>query len=222
MFYTCPFCWKVRGIVDHLGLDVDYISVNPMRSKKALEFTDGWTKVPVWTESDGEIVVDSTPILKHIDAKYNQGELCSTTDQERQDKWLEWVDGTLSKATIPLLYGGLGSALKTTFRVSKLEKFGFISKRVYAWMGFPVMWGIIARSRVKKDGRKPKQLWHDLLSEWVGSHEGKPFFGGEKPDIVDIAAFGYMRSVADYPQFSKISDHEAGMAWYNRMLATMN
>ena len=123
----------------------------------------------------------------------------------------------MSKATIPILYGSIGSALKTTVRISKIEKFGFFAKRLYAWAGFPVMWGIIARKRVKKDGRKPKQLWHDLLTEFTDAHEGKNFFGGDSPDLVDFSVFGYMRSISPFPQFSLLQDHETGMAWYQRM-----
>ena len=83
------------------------------------------------------------------------------------------------------------------------------------------MWGIIARSRVKKDGRKPKQLWHDLLTEFTDEFGGAPFFGGQEPDLVDLAAFGYMRSISPFPQFSQLEDHENGMGWYRRIEATL-
>tara|TARA_B100001778_G_scaffold77283_1_gene62292 strand:+ start:2796 stop:3461 length:666 start_codon:yes stop_codon:yes gene_type:complete len=217
MLYTCPFCWKVRGLIEHLKLDVDYIAVNGMRIKKDVSFAGDWGKVPVFTDENGGYHVDSTPLLKHIDATYNSGKLAALGDAERQAEWLEWSDTKMSKATIPILYGSIGSALKTTVRISKLEKFGFFAKRLYAWAGFPVMWGIIARKRVKKDGRKPKQLWHDLLTEFTNAHDGKDFFGGETPDLVDFSVFGYMRSVSPFPQFSLLEDHELGMAWYQRM-----
>ena len=202
MLYTCPFCWKVRGLIEHLKLDVDYIAVNGMRIKKDVSFAGDWGKVPVFTDENGGYHVDSTPLLKHIDATYNSGKLAALGDAERQAEWLEWSDTKMSKATIPILYGSIGSALKTTVRISKLEKFGFFAKRLYAWAGFPVMWGIIARKRVKKDGRKPKQLWHDLLTEFTNAHDGKDFFGGETPDLVDFSVFGYMRSVSPFKQFS--------------------
>ena len=217
MLYTCPFCWKVRGLIEHLKLDVDYIAVNGMRIKKDVSFAGDWGKVPVFTDENGGYHVDSTPLLKHIDATYNSGKLAALGDAERQAEWLEWSDTKMSKATIPILYGSIGSALKTTVRISKLEKFGFYAKRLYAWAGFPVMWGIIARKRVKKDGRKPKQLWHDLLTEFTNAHDGKDFFGGETPDLVDFSVFGYMRSVSPFPQFSLLEDHEMGMALYQRM-----
>ena len=220
MLYTCPFCWKVRGLLEHLDLEYEPIQVNPMKSKK-LPSAPEWKKVPVWVEGENEIFVDSTPIMKHIDKSFNDGKLWECDDVERRDKWMEWVDLHMSKATVPILYGSLLSALKTTTRVSKLENFGFFSKRLYAWAGFPIMWGIIAKKRVKKDGRTPKKLWHDLLTEFTDSFNGKPFFGGENPNLVDLAAFGYVRSISPYPQFSQISDHEAGMNWYKAIEKTL-
>ena len=221
MLYTCPFCWKVRGLLEHLDIPHERIQVNPMRTKKTLPSAPEWNKVPVWVDSNNDVHVDSTPIMKHIDTIHNGGKLWSSDDEERRDKWMDWVDLHMSKATIPILYGSLSSALKTTTRVSKLEKFGFFSKRLYAWAGFPVMWGIIAKKRVKKDGRTPKKLWHDLLSEFTNQFDGKTFFGGETPDLVDLAAFGYVRSISPYPQFSQIEDHEAGMNWYRAVESTL-
>lgn len=215
---TCPFSWKVRGLVEHLGLDVAEVQVNAMRTKKELSFTNGWNKVPVFTDEDGAVVVDSTPIMVYIDEKYNDSALTKSSGEERYDSMLTHVDEAWKRATIPILYGSLGAALSTTRRVSKLEKFGFISRRLYAWAGFPIMWGIIARKRVKKDGRTPKKLWHDLLTEYTESFDGKPFFGGQQPNLVDFAAFGYMRSISPFKQFKHLEEHEEGMKWYNLMV----
>jgi microsomal prostaglandin-E synthase 2 len=221
MLYTCPFCWKVRGVIEHIGLDVNYVSVNGMKIKKSVAFAGDWGKVPVFTDENGEHFVDSTPLMKHIDAAYNGGKMAAMGDADRQQKWLEWADANVSKATVPILYGTLGAALKTTTRISKLEKFGFFSKRLYAWAGFPIMWGIIARKRVKKDGRTPKQLWHDLLTQFTEENGSEPFFGGGAPDLVDFAMFGYMRSISPFPQFALLKDHQLGMEWYRRMEGTL-
>jgi hypothetical protein len=60
-----------------------------------------------------------------------------------------------------------------------------------------------------------------LLSEFITSFGGKQFFGGDSPDLVDLAAFGYVRSISPYPQFSQIVEHEIGMVWYRAVEATL-
>lgn len=219
LLYSCPFCWKVRGLIEYLKMDVELVPVNGLKIKKAVSFAGDWGKVPVFTDENGTHHVDSTPLLKLIDANYNEGKLSAISSAERNDKWMEWADTKVSKATVPILYGSLISAFRTTTRISKIEKFGFISKRLYAWAGFPIMWGIIAKKRVKKDGRTPKKLWHDLLTEFTDEHQGKDFFGGDGPNLVDFSVFGYMRSISPFPQFSLLEDHQTGIAWYNRMMA---
>ena len=51
---------------------------------------------------------------------------------------------------------------------------------------------------------------------------GKEFFGGDKPDIVDLAAFGIVRSISPIKQFKQIQSHELGMKWYNAINSTLN
>ena len=204
-------------MTDYLKMDVNQVQVNAMKTKKELAFAGDWGKVPVWTSSSGEVVVDSTPILKHIDKEHFDGKISARGDGEKNEQWLEWADTKLSKATVPILYGTLGSAFKTTIRVARLEKFGFISRRLYAWAGFPIMWGFIAKKRIKNDGRPPKKLWHDLLDEFTAEFEDSTFFAGDEPGIVDFAAYGYMKSISPFPQFAQLTDHAKGMKWYNSM-----
>ena len=168
--------------------------------------------------SDGEVVVDSTPIMKRIDEVYNNGNLWKMEDEVRRDKWMEWADTEMKDATIPILYGSIGSALSTTRSVAKHERFGFFTGRIYAWLGFPIMWGIIAKKRTKKTGMKPGELWHHLLDEWTEEIGENSFFGGNTPHIVDLAVFGYMQSIEMHSKaFRLIESHSKGMSWFNRM-----
>ena len=124
MLQSCPFCWKVRTLLEHLKIDFKEDQLNPLRRKKSLKFAGDWGKVPIWRDSENDFVIDSTPIMLYLDKKYNDSKL-SNDDLSRQEGWLRWVDEKLSKATIPILYGSIGSALSSTRTVSKLEKFGF-------------------------------------------------------------------------------------------------
>ena len=89
MLYTCPFCWKVRGLLEYLDIPHERIQVNPMRAMKTLPSAPAWKKVPVWVDSNKEVHVDSTPIMKHIDSVHNGGKLWSSDDEERRDKWMD-------------------------------------------------------------------------------------------------------------------------------------
>ncbi|MDP6856790.1 MAG: glutathione S-transferase family protein [Candidatus Thalassarchaeaceae archaeon] len=218
MLNTCPFTWKVRALLDHLDLPHERIQVNPMKIKKSVAFAGDWGKTPVWKMSDGEVVVDSTPIMRRIDEVHNEGKLWGDVENERRDKWINWADTEIKNATIPILYGSIGSALSTTRSVAKHERFGLMTGRLYAWAGFPIMWGIIARKRAKNSGMKPQELWHHLLDEWINEVGNQPFFGGNEPDIVDLAVFGYMKSIELHNKaFRLIQEHADGMAWFNRM-----
>ena len=137
MLTRVPSVEVVRGLLEHLDIPHERVQVNPMKQKKTLPSAPEWTKVPVWVDSQSGVHVDSTPIMKQIDAAHNEGKLWASDNEERRDERMEWVDLHMSKATIPILYGSLGSALKTTVRVSKLEKFGFISKRCGRMGWFP-------------------------------------------------------------------------------------
>jgi glutathione S-transferase len=90
-----------------------------MKIKKDVAFAGDWGKVPVFTDQEGDHHVDSTPLLRLIDATYNGGKMAAQGDTARQEEWLTWADTYLSKATVPILYGSLGSALKTTTRIKK-------------------------------------------------------------------------------------------------------
>ena len=92
MLNTCPFTWEVRALLDHLNLPHERIQINPMKIKKSVAFAGDWGKTPVWKMEDGEVVVDSTPIMIRIDEKYNAGNLWKSPDNNRRDKWMELLN----------------------------------------------------------------------------------------------------------------------------------
>ena len=71
MLHSCPFCWKVRSLLEYLKIDFNEDQLNPLRRKKSLKFAGDWGKVPIWRDSEEDFVIDSTPIMLHLDKKYN-------------------------------------------------------------------------------------------------------------------------------------------------------
>ena len=105
LLYTCPFSWKIRGLIDYIGLDVDYIGINGLRSKKELAFVEDCNKVPVLTDSDGSIHDDSTPMMFYLDEKSNSSPLSTMRYLALRDVRLQSVVTKWSTATTPRLFG---------------------------------------------------------------------------------------------------------------------
>ena len=71
LLYSCPFCWKVRGLLEHLDVDVNYVGVNGMKSRKTWPLRR-LGQVPVFTDAK----VCTTLIPRHCSAHrrtYNNG-----------------------------------------------------------------------------------------------------------------------------------------------------
>jgi len=189
-----------------------------MKRKKELPEADGWEKVPIWQEVGGEIVVDSTPIMRYIDSKHNNGSLFSLEKSTNKvDKWMTWVDDELSKATVPLIYGSLGRAIRTTRQILKVERFGFFHRWMIAFGGFFVMWFILGRRRTKKLPTKPEIYWTSLIDDWCQEIGTNQFFNGENISGVDLAVFGIFHSITDLPGSHILPSHKSGSAWFEQV-----
>ncbi|VDK52526.1 unnamed protein product [Anisakis simplex] len=65
-YQTCPFCCKVRAVLDYYGFNYDIIEVNPI-TKKEIQFSPHYKKVPILVTGDktedAEILVESSLIV---------------------------------------------------------------------------------------------------------------------------------------------------------------
>ena len=81
LLYSCPFCWKVRGLLEHLDVDVNYAGVNGGDQERR-GFAD-WEGARVHTK-----------IQHHVDPTLNCATLTRPTterwphDAARQDEWM--------------------------------------------------------------------------------------------------------------------------------------
>jgi len=62
-YQTCPYCSKVRAVLDYYGFSYEVVEVNPV-TRSQLKFTNGYRKVPVLTSSKcDEHLVESSQIV---------------------------------------------------------------------------------------------------------------------------------------------------------------
>ncbi len=93
-FELCPFCHKVKAGLEIKGLDYAKVGVNPMNKRELPDLPeDAPRKVPVVSFA-GEIVYDSTDILRSLEARYPERSLTPEDDETRarSEEVEAWVD----------------------------------------------------------------------------------------------------------------------------------
>lgn len=93
--YRIPFSTNVERVAlgaGHKGLDIDWIEVDP-RDRSEVERVSGQSLVPVLME-DGHVVVDSTEILRYLEARTPDPPLFPSEPARRAavDIFLDWFN----------------------------------------------------------------------------------------------------------------------------------
>jgi glutaredoxin len=107
-YKICPFCNKIKAMLDYYGLKYTTIEVNPLSKneiKTNLPELD-YKKVPICVINN-EVICDSPVILNKIQEILNErGVLLeehkdTTTTNDGERNWLEWVDNSLAVLLFP-------------------------------------------------------------------------------------------------------------------------
>lgn len=215
-YEVCPFCWKARTALALKGASFDKIEVHPL-NKKELGFSD-YKKVPVYVDSKGQQVNDSTPIMRHIDQEFGGQPLFETDPEarERETKLLEWSEGYV-RAIPPLIYNNFPNALKAFDYITKTSQFAWHQRALIKYSGAGVMIMVAKKSREKQGIQDPEAHYKKLLQEWTDKLEGRNFAGGQRPNGADAAVYGITMSVSGLPASKLVHEHPGFSAWVKRM-----
>jgi glutathione S-transferase len=219
-FSLCPFCHKVRAGLELKGVTYSVVEVNP-RSKAELSALppEAPRKVPVLVV-DGEVLWDSTEILRALDRLFPSGPTIRPADaaqRARADEQEDWVDEELIKALPTVLYGTLQEASKAAAVVARSSKLSKTQSLGVMVGGSAVMY-LVAKRILKKSGRKDGHAWVaenlDRIEGWLGE---QAYLGGSSLSIADVAAYGAFQCVVEFPVFARIQARPRLRAWLGRM-----
>lgn len=216
-YEACPFCWKVRAILSYKRIPYSVIEVHPL-NKKEIQFSEDYKKVPILLDKDGQRIIDSTQIMRHIDKQYAERPVFETdpAKREEEEQWLAWSDATLVRALPPLIYRTLPEAIRSFSYITRVGHFSFFQRCMVKYVGAFVM-RMVAKKKAKEQGIKdPRKHVKQCLSEWEGALGKKTFFGGERLNGADLAVFGILRSVEGLSAFELIRENEKVHDWYQR------
>ncbi len=213
-FETCPFCWKVRSLLNWKGVDYRSVEVDPM-TKAEIRWAN-WKSVPVFVDADGTQVNDSNAILHYVDERLGgPARFARAGENAEQDRWLAFSDQTLAKSIVAVVYGTFRSSLAAMAYVTSVERFSPWQAFKAKWLGAVVM-RLIGRSRAKMFDLAPEANLAAQLDLLSGAFS-PDFLGGSAPDGADFANYGILRSTQGLRGFDIVESHPAAGPWYRRM-----
>jgi microsomal prostaglandin-E synthase 2 len=235
---VCPFCCKVKTVLDYYKIPYRVIEVSPLTKRQLKAGAPGHTKVPV-AIIDGDILADSSAIISRIAASVRAagkdtkaasasrgGWLRgargpSAADADKDAAWRRWVDGRLVKVVTINIYRTGKEAWQTFDYITEAGDFGgVLEKTASRIVGAGMMYAIGGRL-AKKYGiaQPPRDALAAVVGEWVdGALDGGAFAGGAAPSLADLSAFGVWRAVRGTDTFADaMAGSPALRAWFERM-----
>lgn len=221
-FTLCPFCNKVRAGLDIKGVAYNTVEVSPRTKVELPDLpAEAPRKVPVLRIGD-RVLYDSTDILMALDEQFPNAPLFLPTDSETKAEAVrieEWVDSEFIRALPTVIYGTWRAAAQATRTISKASKFGLF-EGMGVKMGGPMIMHMVAGRILKKAGRTDGMAWIaeclDQFEAWLGDSD---FVCGQTLTIADVAMYGGICCVEDFPIYQSITSRPTITAWLNRMQA---
>ncbi|KAE9105727.1 hypothetical protein PF005_g15477 [Phytophthora fragariae] len=220
-YEPCPYCCKVKAVLDYLNIPYEVVEVNPLSKKETKAFTD-YRKVPVVRIND-EVVVDSSAIISRLRELVPAPEGSHQQDEEalqEEEQWRQWVDKKLIILTPPNIYRTVPEALQAFDYCLTEGKFTPMERRMSKYTGAVIMYLIAKRSKKKYGIEDERQSLYSALGSWVEAiGDKRPFLGGDEPNMADLSVFGVLRAMHGLDTYNDMMRETNIEPWFTRMTA---
>ncbi|XP_030453666.1 uncharacterized protein LOC115675205 [Syzygium oleosum] len=210
-YEACPFCNKVKAFLDYYKIPYKVVEVNPI-SKKEIKWSD-YKKVPVLMV-DGRQMNDSSAIIDQLFEKIHPGELA---EDEEERKWHGWVDNHLVHVLSPNIYRTPSEALESFDYITTHGNFSFMERLVAKYSGAAAMYLVSKKLKKRHNITDERAALYEAAETWVDALKGRPYCGGVKPNLADLAVFGVLRPIRHLQSGKDMVDHTRIGEWYDRM-----
>lgn len=217
-FEVCPFCCKVRSVLDYKKLPYEKIEVNPI-NKEEIRFAKPYGKVPILKDG-GQTLMESNDIIEYLDDRYPEKPVFSTdpAKKKKQKEWIQYVDEELVIILPPNIYRNFSEAYDSFKYITKVGNFPKW-KRYFIRLGGAMAMKTVASKKMKERGiTDPRAKLKETLSKWDIGLGSQKFMGGEKPDVADLVCHGVLKSVRELKVWEFIQkEAEPVASWYERV-----
>ncbi|XP_036863981.2 prostaglandin E synthase 2 isoform X5 [Manis javanica] len=193
-YKTCPFCSKVRAFLDFHALPYQVVEVNPVR-KAEIKFSS-YRKVPILLAQEGDSLQqlnDSSVIISALKTYLVSGQ--PLEDIVTYYPPMKAVNDQGKEVT--------EFCNKYWLMLDEKE-----AQRLYG--------GKEARTHHLQDDVR-KDLY-EAADKWVAAvGKDRPFMGGQKPNLADLAVYGVLRVMEGLDAFDDLMQHTHILPWYLRV-----
>jgi len=220
-FSSCPFCWKVRALLNYTNQPYDTVEVTPFGMPE-LEFTEH-KKVPVLKDdrlkNDEQVITESATIIEHINTHYSKLAL-----NEDAKQWTAWVDDTLVHYLPPLIHPNFRTSFRNFAYILQDGQFGWFKGKLIRLMGSFVMPRVATKMKLKHNIEDVEKEFLAAIDHWVDNGlAGKTFFGDQQADFVDCSVFGVLRSTDQLGAIHLAKAHNSDFStWYDTCYPLMD
>ncbi|XP_039717577.1 prostaglandin E synthase 2 isoform X1 [Pteropus medius] len=134
-------------------------------------------------------------------------------------KWRQWADDWLVHLISPNVYRTPAEALASFDYIVREGKFGAMEGAVAKYLGAAAMYLISkrlkSRHHLQDDVRKDL---YEAANKWVAAvGKDRPFMGGQRPNLADLAVYGVLRVMEGLEAFDDLMRHTRIQPWYLRV-----
>ncbi|XP_034352192.1 prostaglandin E synthase 2 [Arvicanthis niloticus] len=134
-------------------------------------------------------------------------------------KWRQWADDWLVHLISPNVYRTPAEALASFDYIVREGKFGALEATMAKYVGAAAMYLISKRLKSRHHLQDDVRVdLYEAANKWVTAvGKDRPFMGGQKPNLADLAVYGVLRVMEGLEAFDDLMRHSRIQPWYLRM-----
>jgi len=221
-YEICPFCNKIKALMDFYKVPYETLEVNPLTKKEFKVLGSDYRKVPVVLFGE-EQVNDSPVIAQELLKRIGEAGIASSAEMEAfnspaAQQWAGWSDKKFSVLLFPNITRSFSESYEAFGYVMQVPHFGLVDKVANQMVGSLFMW--LAQGKIKKKYaiEDERAALHAGIQEWLTDAVGdKPFAGGDRPNLADITVYGALKAIDRCAAYKEIMAETAVGPWYDRV-----
>ncbi|XP_060056246.1 prostaglandin E synthase 2 isoform X1 [Erinaceus europaeus] len=154
-----------------------------------------------------------------LDEKETQRMYGGKEARKEEMKWRQWADDWLVHLISPNVYRTPAEALASFDYIVREGRFGAVEGALAKYMGAAAMY--LISKRLKSRHHLQDDVREDLYeaaNKWVAAvGKDRPFMGGQKPNLADLAVYGVLRVMEGLEAFEDLMRHTRIQPWYRRV-----